>query len=424
MKTGIFYGWWVLVGLFFIGTVSPMGRYSLTAIAPFISSDLGLNNTQIGTAFTIHFVVYAFAAILGGWMVDKIGGRWTLFIGGIVSLIGMTLLSRMNALWQLYLFFGFIMGLALSMTHFVPNIATARKWFIKKGGLAVGIVSAAFGIGTALLSPLITRMCGSPLGWRTTWFICAVAFGGITMLLAAWLVRDSPKSKGLYPDGSSPEEQDIYQVPDVKLTWKMSEALATFPLWMLMFAFSLVGISFQGMAAHVVIWAVDLKYPEATAGIYVTALMLPMALAGLFGGWLGDRFGKKWVMVIAYIIGTLVTFSGWLWVGSAHSLLIFTVIFGITQGLPIPLFPAYLGDVYGQASLGRLLGIMTLSAGLIGGSGPWVWGKMFEVAQNYNLACLVSAICMGIATIALMLIRPAQAQLKSSLKPKEVINPT
>jgi MFS family permease len=412
MKKRTFYGWWVLVALFFIGMVSPMGRYSLTSIAPFISSDLGWTNAQIGTAFTIHFVLYAFMAILGGWIVDKIGGRRTLFIGGFISIIGMALLSRINALWQLYLIYGLVMGLALSMTHLVPNLATARKWFVKRGGLAIGVVSAAFGLGTAFISPLVTRMCGSSLGWRNTWLISAVAFGGIIMLLAAWLVRDTPESKGLYPDGSTPEEQNA--VPEVASAWKMSDALSTLPVWMLLIAYSLLGISFQGMAAHVVIWAVDLRYPEATAGIYVTAFMLPVALTGFIGGWLGDRFGKKLVMIIGYVFGTLVAFSGWLWVNSAPTLLIFTVIFGIAEGLPIPVIPAFLGDIYGHASLGRLLGFLTLGASLIGGSGPWIWGRMFEVSQNYNLACLVSAISMSIATIVLIPIRPASAQFNRS----------
>jgi MFS family permease len=414
-KSGIFYGWWVLVALFIVGLFGPMGRYSLTSIAPFISADLKWSSDQIGIAFSIHFGVYAFASILGGWMVDKIGSRRTFIIGGIISFIGMALLSRMTALWQFYLFFGFIMGLALSMTHAVPNITTARKWFNKKGGLAVGIVGSSFGAGTALLSPLVTSLCGS-LGWRNAWFVCALIFSSVIILLSTTVIRDSPASKGLYPDGSSPEEQNRYRIADVEPKWTTRQALATFPFWMFFIAYGLVGVPGQGIAAHVVLWAVDLGNPEATAGIYLSAFMLPLALTGLFGGWLGDKIGKKQVMVMAFGICSLVTFWGWLWVNTTQSLLIFVVLSGVSQGMAIPLFAAYLGDIYGHTSLGKLLGIITLGHGLIGGSGPWVWGKIFEVARSYNLACLASAVCLAVATIALMLVKPSGAQFNGSDK--------
>jgi MFS family permease len=405
-KNGIFYGWWVLVSLFFISIVGPMGRYSLSAIAPFIKVDLSWSSEQIGLAFSIHFAVYAFAAILSGWLIDKIGSRRTFIIGGVITFTGMALLSRMTSLWQFYLFFGFIMGLALSVTHAVPAITTARKWFYRRGGLAVGIVSAAFVLGTALLSPLITIMCNSFLGWRNTWFICAVAFSSIIIFLSLLLVRDSPKSKGLYPDGMSQEESIKYEIAVAGSGLTIKGALKTLSLWMFLVSYSLFLFPAQGLVGHLVLWAVGLGYPEAIAGIYVSTMTLPMAVMGLFGGWLGDRIGKKPVMILACAMGILATIYGWLFVNTESSLFIFVIFFGTSQGLALPLFAAYLGDIFGLSSLGKLFGILTLGGGLIGGSGPFIWGKLFEVAHDYNLACLISAVCLTIATAALVMIKP------------------
>ncbi len=182
-RKGFFYGWWVIAVLFFVGIFGPMGRYSLTALAPFIQKELLWTKSQIGMAFSIHLWIYSFLVLLVGWMIDHIGSRRIIFLGGFILLVALILLSRLNTLWQLYLIFGVITALGVSMTHFVPNQATSRKWFIKKAGLAGGIIAAAFGVGTAILAPVLTGMAGS-IGWRTTWFICALSFGIIIMLLA------------------------------------------------------------------------------------------------------------------------------------------------------------------------------------------------------------------------------------------------
>ena len=108
------------------------------------------------------------------------GSRRVIFFGGLVLLAALMLLSRVNTLWQIYLFFGGIAALGVSMTLFVPTQATSRRWFIRKAGLAGGIVVSAASIGPAALSPALTAMAGS-IGWRTAWFICALGFGIIIM---------------------------------------------------------------------------------------------------------------------------------------------------------------------------------------------------------------------------------------------------
>ncbi len=55
MMKKVFYGWVVIGGLFLIGSITPMGRYILTVLFPFIMKDPGWSRQTIGMAFTIHF---------------------------------------------------------------------------------------------------------------------------------------------------------------------------------------------------------------------------------------------------------------------------------------------------------------------------------------------------------------------------------
>ena len=95
----LFYGWYIIGGLFVIAALGPMGRYILTVLFPFLMDDPGWSRQTIGLAFTIHFWVYAFLAILAGRLVDSIGGRITIFLGGILTLVGLALLSAVQQIW-------------------------------------------------------------------------------------------------------------------------------------------------------------------------------------------------------------------------------------------------------------------------------------------------------------------------------------
>ena len=412
-RKGFFYGWWVVVALFLVGMFGPMGRHSLTTLAPFIQEELFWTKSQIGMAFSIHLWVHSFLALLVGWMVDHVGTRRVIFFGGFILLIALTLFSRVSTLWQLYLFFGVVAALGVSMTVFVPTQATSRKWFIRKAGLAGGIIAAAFGVGTAILAPVLTGLAGS-IGWRTTSFICALGFSIIIMLLAWLVIRDTPESMGLHPDGmaEAPPEAGVTSSVAGEAVWSSKEALCTSSFWLLFVAYSLSGFPFRGMMTQVVMWGVDLGEPLATAGIFMTAFTLPSVVSRILGGWLGDRYGKRRMLILAYCACLLVMVCAWLTVSSRNSLLIIAILFGISFGLSTALYVPYLGDLYGRAPLGTLVGVFTFGCTLIGGFGPLIWGRIADITGSYNPACLVSAIAYAIGIVALMLLKPGKPALR------------
>lgn len=406
----IFYGWWVLTALFVVGMLCPLGRYSIAAFFPSISSELGWSRSLIGSAQTLTFWTYAIFVLLSGWMTDRIGGRKTIFLGGFLCLGAWILLSTVNSVWQLYLYYGLIMGVAVSMAHFVPIQATTRKWFRKRAGLVVGTTAAAFDLGSAIFIPLLTRMSSS-LGWRSTSIISAFAIGIAIMLLAFLVIRDTPESIGLHPDGESLALAPSINPMPVEEAWTVKEAIRTPQFWLLFITYSVPGIASQGLLAHLVMWGVDLGYPMAAAGIFVTAMTLPAITAKISGGWLGDRYGKRKIMIISFLLCLLIMLWAWQRVDTAQLLIILAVVMGLSYGLPVGLFTPYLGDLFGRANIGALFGILTMGYGFIAGSGAMMWGMIFDASGSYNLACLLSAGCFAIAVIATSLIRPTKVKV-------------
>jgi OFA family oxalate/formate antiporter-like MFS transporter len=406
-KQPIFYGWWIVVGLFVIGAVASLGRYNMAAFLPFIMSELGWSLETIGLAQSLAIWLYALFVLLSGALVDRVGSRKTFLIGGAVTILGWVLLSTAQSPWQLYLYYGVLLALAVGMTHYVPLLATTRKWFRKRAGMVAGITGSAWAVGSSIFLPVMTALAASH-GWRYTSLILGICFGAIIMLCALFIIRDTPESVGLCPDG---EESPPVLEPttSVEVSWDVKRALKTSQFLLLFIAYSVYNIGLNGLVAHTVAWGIDLGSPEATAGIFSTALALPWIFGCVTGGWLGDRFGKTRVMPIGLMLCTAAMLYGWLGVHTQQGLMLFAIAVGLGTGLQVSLYVPLLGDFFGRAHVGSLFGILTCGYGLIGGWGPLIWARLREATGYYNVAALVSAVCYAIAVVAILFVRPMRA---------------
>ncbi len=405
-KKRIFYGWILLAALVIIGGIGPMTRYSVSAFFPDLSQDLNWSRSLIGTAQSVSLWVYSFVSILTGLMIDRIGGRKAVLFGGIICLIGWLLLSTMNSIWQLFLYYGGVMGIAISFTHLVCVQSISRKWFVKKAGLAGGIVGSAFAVGTSIFSPLMTALAAD-YGWRNVSLVAAFISGIPIILLALFIIRDTPESMGLAPDGGLPATSSPQG--DVKdRHWTVREALKTRQFWLLFISYSLTGVVYNGIIGHIVIWAVDLGSSAAAAGIFITLFNGPSVAARILGGMMGDWHGKQKILIIGTAMSLVVALFGFFGVASSAILTVFIIIIGLAAGFSNTLFAPYLGDLYGRNNVGSLFGILTLGWGLIGGVGPLLWGRIYDWTGGYQIALLISVVCYAAALAAVCLIRPLQ----------------
>jgi len=402
-KQPIFYGWWVLVGLFLIDIVSSLGRYNLAAFLPFmISGPDGWSRETISLAQSIAIWLYALFVLLSGVLVDRIGSRKTFLIGGAAIVLGWVLFSTTRAPWQLYLYYGVLLSLAVGMTHYVPVMATTRKWFVKRAGMVAGIVGSAWAIGISIFLPVMTRLADS-YGWRHTSLILGISFGAVIILCALFIIRRTPESMGLRPDGEAPLVPVDYAT---ETSWDIKRALKTSQFALLFVAYSIYNIGLNGIVAHSVAWGTDLGSPQATAGIFSTAWAVPWIIGCVTGGWLGDKYGKTLIMPIGLIIATAAMLYAGMGVHTQQGLIVAAGGVGLGTGLQVPLYAPLLGDLFGRARVGSLYGIITFGYGLVGGWGPLIWAELREATGSYNAAALVSTICYAMAGVALLSFRP------------------
>lgn len=426
-RSGIFYGWWVIMACCVIAILSSAGRYSFTMFFPTLLDELGWTRTMLGFGLTLHMWVYAITAIVAGILVDRYGARLIMVGGGVFILLGLVLTSKMSTVWEFYLYYGVILALGVATTLSVPAQATARKWFTKKAGLAMAFAAGGIGLGFGVVAFVAPGLINA-YGWRSSWLYLGLIIGIAIVLLAGIIIRKDPESMGLLPDGdpASPgsmadEEARQGLPPSTEEVWTVREALRTRSYWCLLFGYGLIGVNYVGISGHVAVWAVDIAkaanipLEEGMRLIKLSVFLMATisVIGGFIGGPLSDRIGRKPVFCVSLSLAAAMALYATV-VSSLAGVFIVGTLSGFFMGLCVPLWASYLGDIFGRASLATLFGLLTFTLGILGGSGAVIFGWIFDITGSYKWAWILAALTT--LTIIVLILFTRQEKKRSPQK--------
>ena len=156
-KPRFFYGYIVVAAAFFIMMVAWATYNSYGIFFTPLVDEFGWNRAVTSGAFSLSMFIYGILGIVVGALNDRFGPRVVLTACGIILGLGYLLMSQVNSLWQLYLFWGIIIGTGMSGV-WVPLLSTVAKWFDKRRTLMSGIIVAGLGIGSLIGPPVISRL--------------------------------------------------------------------------------------------------------------------------------------------------------------------------------------------------------------------------------------------------------------------------
>jgi len=163
-------------------------------------------------------------------------------------------------------------------------------WFPKKKGLVNGITTMGHNLASALYVPLINALivgCGFAGGMARA-AIIPILVG----VIGFFLIRNTPKEMGLYPDNVSKEVYDREYAGDVEEDnggWTVKKLLKTKELWLCSLIIGINQLVTTGVMSQLVVRNTSLGLTQAQA----VSLMTVCALIGLVGSFAFGAFDQK-----------------------------------------------------------------------------------------------------------------------------------
>ena len=329
--------------------------------------------------YSIALVNVTLAVFFGHILYRKLSPNLLISLIAILPLIGLFFSSLQSWLgWVIgYGFlFGLSSGLGYGLSLFIVSSITERD----KLGYALGLVTASYAFGAVAFS-MAYPFLFSYFGFKNGYIIGLVT---LTLIVMVALI--------------------CYKVSKVNIKNELngdnqiqSKSLKISQLWFGYFLGVFAGLMAIGHAVPLII---SFGGSTLTAVSAITLMTLGSAIAGIYAGWLVDRYGCKRPLLIILIINCL-ALIGLSTITNIYLLLVLLVTIASLYGSVIAIYPTLVNHFVGSELSAKIYGRVFTAWGAAGLISPSLAGWLFEKNNNYNTSILFA---LSLSFIAVLLI--------------------
>lgn len=302
--------------------------------------------------------------ILMGRLADKIGTRWTVICGALMIGLGLAI-STLGPPWPLWIGHGLFIGLIGLGGINAPMYIYVSRWFDRRRGSALALISSGSYLAGAMWPPLFERVIAD-FGWRQTmlWYGALE----IAVILPLAIIYFSAPPEVIHPsaptDGARAKMRVLGWPPNVVFTVMcVAAVLCCIPMAMP-----------QG---HLVAFCSDLGLARSTGALMLSVLLGTAFLSRQIWGAISDRIGG---------LATVFIGSGWQAASMTALLLtqnevgLFTVAaaFGLGFSGIIPAYVLALRELFPASEASWRIPTLLLFSGGGMALGGWLAGLLYD----------------------------------------------
>ena len=402
----LFYGWWVVLaasiqGFFGVGIVI---SGFLVFFLP-IRDDLDLNSASMSLVIGLAWAISGIVAPAAGWLADRYGTRRLVFIGGLITGLGLVLLSFSTSYWHLLLFYSGVVSIGRVMGITPTLMITVNQWFVRRKALAISILSTCYVSGGAAVVPLLA-IGNAQFGWRTSLLFAGI-FVSILAIPVGLVLRNRPEELGLLPDGDTPRITDMTRrsetTDEADQDFTIRQAISTSAFWLVLTGLVLRVSVADAVIIHQIPLLVWKGIDDQTAALFLS-LMFLMAIPLRFSlGLAGGYFSARWLLFVGMVTGAIGTLFMFLFSGGTAAV-IFVTGLAVVEGVATTNW-LVVGQYFGRKRFGSLVGIMTVFHSLGSLLSPVISGWVFDSTHSYGGVLLAAAPLFLLGGIAFLLAR-------------------
>jgi len=395
----------LLGGAFVTFAISAALMHSYSVFLVAFLEEFRWSRAETSLAFSMSALVGGVSAPLVGVLVDRLGPRRLVLLGGSVLTLGLLGSAYVGALWQIVVLYGALMTLGANCLGLVVFVPILSRRFVSNRGMAISIVQSANGFARAVSAPL-AQLLISAIGWRHAYLAQAAFMGVLVWPLAALFRRDEPPAPRVSQSASPPGE-GVGAARPMRRDWTLAEAIATPHFWLLFTVYLCTGLGSFFVSLHQLAFAVDAGFDKLYAAS-VLGFGAFLAVGGtIVTGTVSDYIGRELSAILAYAVSIVGVICALFITGPQHAWLLWlhACFFGLTWGARGPTITAKTADLFPGPNLGTILGVITVGTGIGSAVGAWGAGWIFDVSGSYRLAFLASIASYLVGCIAFWALR-------------------
>ena len=302
--------------------------------------------------------------ILMGRLADKVGTRWTVICGALMIGLGLTV-STLGPPWPLWIGHGLFIGLIGLGGINAPMYIYVSRWFDRRRGSALALISSGSYLAGAMWPPLFERVIAD-FGWRQTMLWYGVL--EIVVIVPLAITYFSAPPEVIHPtastDGAGTKTRVLGWPPNVVfIVMCVAAMLCCVPMAMP-----------QG---HLVAFCSDLGIARSTGALMLSVLLGTAFLSRQIWGAISDRIGG---------LATVFIGSGWQAASMTALLLtqsevgLFTVAaaFGLGFSGIIPAYVLALRELFPASEASWRIPTLLLFSGCGMALGGWLAGLLYD----------------------------------------------
>jgi MFS family permease len=350
------YGW-VNVGVLAVTETVSYGvlMYAFPVLLAPMQATLGWSQATLTGAFSLAALTAGICAIPVGRCIDRFGARGIMTAGSLFATLLVLAWSRVTGALAYYVIWAGL-GACMAAVFYEPAFALLARWFRRRRGRALTIITLAGALAGTIFVPLTTSLVGA-IGWRDTAVWLAAILGAFTILPHALLLRNAPADSALTaPDiiGSRPTRHDATPFHP-----KRETTFARFPfLAGSVFLVSLVNFA---IAVHLV----PLLIARGNSPVFAAAAMAVLGLAKVPGrilfAFVSTRVSSASANVAIFAIQALALVA-FITLPDAIGVWTFVALFGAGDGASTPARADLVGEHFRAAEYGRVSGELAFIA--------------------------------------------------------------
>jgi MFS family permease len=405
VRRGIFYGWIVVAIVFCAGLTSAGVRSAAAIFIVPLEDEFGWNRAAIAAAVSINLLLFGIAAPISGRLIDVYGPRLVMMGAIAVWATGVALTPFMTDVWQLYVFWGILVGMGTGAGGSVIAATVSARWFVARRGLVVGLLGTATSTGQLIFIPILMSIVVT-WGWRSGSLLLLGA-AALVITLIVLFMRNDPHDVGQEPYGAgtiTPSQAAQEERPPIAIR----DAMRAPEFWLLAGAFFTCGGSSNGLiGTHLIPHSIDHGIPAVTAATTVAVMGGLNVVGTVASGWLTDRYDPRKLLAL-YYAGRGLSLFVLPFVTDFTGLMIFAIGFGLDWFATVPPTVALTTRRFGRRSVGTIYG-WTFCAHQVGAASMALLAGGMRVAfGDYSLAFVAGGILAMLGAGMAYLVRVEQ----------------